>query len=539
MKMIKIYMKLACLTLITGAVLFLSGCKKWVDVNYNPQQLTGSSATPDLIIADAMLNQANSISGDGVLSSWMGHFVYPFTLVADVSVGYNLTNTNYGEGAEAPAARGFKFMDQKAIELGQTFYSGIAKIMIAKIFAEDVDKLNNIPYRQSGNAELYPFPKFEDGKFIYEDVMRVIDTAMTLIKAAEISKNTRINTADIMFHGDKGKWLRFANTLKLRLLVHQANRADRATYINDQMAKINAEGSGFLHAGEDAALNPGFSADRPNPEFSMAGFYQGGQPSFYREGYGANLIAMNYLKQNNDPRLGFFFTIPVLPLPPGAPEAVPQIAPQNYRGNLFGLEFSSFAFPYQGGGYISYIGGATGYTPVTSTSSGVLKGYDMDSWMITSIESMFLQAEAVYRGWIPGDKKQAYLDAVRESFRWLNVGHDSTNPSASDAVFANWYASESGNGNASVSWDHAPDKYKLIMFQKYIALIGINARETWADYRRNGAYPIIPLSVHSSRTRNSIPVRFPYSAYEYKVNAENLNAQGPIDIFTSKIWWMP
>ncbi|MCP2937624.1 SusD/RagB family nutrient-binding outer membrane lipoprotein, partial [Salmonella enterica subsp. enterica serovar Typhimurium] len=67
-----------------------------------------------------------------------------------------------------------------------------------------------------------------------------------------------------MFGGDQTKWVKFANTLKLRLLMHQASRADRAAYVQAEIAKIVAEGSGFLGSGEDAAVNPGFQQDKPN-----------------------------------------------------------------------------------------------------------------------------------------------------------------------------------------------------------------------------------------------------------------------------------
>jgi len=106
-------------------------------------------------------------------------------------------------------------------------------------------------------------------------------------------------------------------------------------------------------------------------------------------------------------------------------------------------------------------------------------------------------------------------------------------------MFTKWYAAESDSGNANVSWDHATDKYKLLMFQKYLALNGIDAKEAWTDYRRNGAYPDIPLSVNPNRTSPVLPIRLPYDETEYKYNPDNVNAQGDINIFTSKIWWMP
>lgn len=540
MQLIIKYKKIVTALLFTSVILSFTGCKKWVDVNYSPQQLGESSATPDIVIAQVLVDQGSRFISDGYLYYWMGYYNFPFPYPGDVTPTYNVTPV-YGVGGQhqASAIRTLRFVDTKAMSLGQTFYAGIAKIMKAKIFCDDVDNFNNIPYRESGDPLHYPYPKYDDAKFIYEDCMLMIDTGINLVKNAIIEKNTRIQYADVMFHGNKNKWIKFANTLKLRSLIHQANRSDRAAYIQTQIAKILAEGSGFLNSGEDAAANPGFTDIKPNYVFQVYGFYAGGYETFARDGMGANIIAMNFLKTNHDPRLAFFYTKPVLPLPPFAPEPYPQESPVEYRGTILGSQIDQAAFPYQGGPYISHMGGATTFEPVTNASSGVMKGYDMDAWILTSVESMFLQAEAIQRGWLPGDAKQAYLDAVRESFRWLNTGKDKSNPSLSDAMFTNWYASEAAASNANVSWEHAPDKYKLLMFQKYMALNGIDAKETWADYRRNGSYPNIPLSIHPDRTSPVMPIRMPYHISEYKYNTENVNAQGDINIFTSKIWWMP
>jgi hypothetical protein len=51
-------------------------------------------------------------------------------------------------------------------------------------------------------------------------------------------------------------------------------------------------------------------------------------------------------------------------------------------------------------------------------------------------------------------------------------------------------------------------------------------------------YPDVPLSSSASRGPN-IPFRLKYPQSEYDLNGANVAAQGNIDQFTSKIWWMP
>lgn len=513
-----------------------SSCKKsWLDVNYNPSELTDSAATPDLILRPLLAGLDWSLNYGDFLYSWMGYWCKPQINVAgDEFSTYNNPSPFWITKPKMDAS----LMEKKAMRTNQTFYAAIAKIIQVIMWSRNVDMLNNLPYTEAFKENIRQ-PKYDDGEFIYEELMKELDLAITMIKEAQLDINIRITKADIMFYGDKLKWIKFANTLKLRLLVHQANRPERAAYISEEISKIINEGSGFLNSGEDAALNPGYTDQEVNAFFYWySKYHPWGSPDQWSVA-SANIVALNFLKETNDPRIAFFYTPVEEELPPGAPEPFSQPGPLTFRGNRYGLSINESNYPYQGVTYVSHIGGTSGFNRVTPASTGILKGYDMDRWVLTSIESLFLQAEAIYRGWLPGDAEQAYLEAVKESFRWLNVGGNSEMPELSDAVFDDWYAEQVTTNNPNVSWQAAPDKYKLLMFQKYMAFNGIEPFEAYVDYRRNGRYPDIPPSVDPSRAADKIPIRSLYDAQEYQNNAENVKAQGEIDIFTSKIWWMP
>lgn len=522
-----------------------AGCKKWMDINHDPNTKTESTITPDQVLPGALTRSSNSVNLNFVsISNWMGYWCVAADLTQDPEEQtYNIGNSSntlrfndfYSNSNE------YQLVAEKALQTGQQFYLAAAMIMKAYNFGLLVDCFNNVPYREAlqgvnGATNInYLLPHYDDAKFIYEDLITQIDSAIQLVKISDVYKNYRFEDADIMFHGNKVKWIKFANTLKLRLLMHQASRPDRASYIQAEINKILAEGSGFLGSGEDAAVNPGFlqtPAEKVNAYYESFGFST--YDNSLRANPRANIIAMNFLKADQDPRLGYFYRPVEASVPPGAPEPYTQPEPSNYRGGQYGLQVNPDDYPYQGYIYLSAPGGITTGGPVTAASSGIFKGYNMDAWILTSVESLFLQAEAIQRGWISGDAKTAYKDAVRESYRWLNVNND---PAAADIAFADWYASQTAN--IRVNWDAATDKYKLLMYQKYMALNGIAPLETWTDYRRNGAYPSIPLSVHPSRTSDVIPIRLLYPQSEYNNNTENVKAQGVISAFTSKIWWMP
>jgi hypothetical protein len=95
-----------------------------------------------------------------------------------------------------------------------------------------------------------------------------------------------------------------------------------------------------------------------------------------------------------------------------------------------------------------------------------------------------------------------------------------------DNPVANW-------ANAGATAD---SRAKFIVYQKYIALIGINPLEAWNDYRRLGVPSNIPLSVNPGRGSRTVPVRLIYPSAEYAVNSSNVQAQGTITGQT-KIFW--
>jgi hypothetical protein len=336
-----------------------------------------------------------------------------------------------------------------------------------------------------------------------------------------------------MFGGDVDKWLKFANTLKLRYLIHQANKADRSSYITAEIGKITASGAGFLGSGEDASVAPAYTADKPNAFYSSFGFnVAGNQATDY---WRANKHAIEQLKLHGDPRLGYFYKPIVTAVPSGAKEPFPTGSPTNYRGNEYGRSIDNSTFPYQIANYVSQVGGVATAGAVTAASTGLVKGYNQRAWILTSVESMFLQAEAIQRGWLPGDKEAAYKAAVRESFRWLNVDKSQ---SAADASFDAWYKAQDENNNASVSYAKASNKLNVLLYQKYMALNGSNHLESWTDYRRNGAYPVLPLSVNVGRTSSVLPVRLRYPQREFDLNTDAVLTAGSDNQFTSKIWWM-
>ncbi|MEP7322005.1 MAG: SusD/RagB family nutrient-binding outer membrane lipoprotein [Saprospiraceae bacterium] len=517
----------------------VSCSKDSLDINKDPNRGVESNMTASVILPQALFNAATRVgTGYGFLGHWLGYWCPPANYSpSGEEQSYNIS-TNFGAGLFSGImdnAYDFEFAEIRAKAANENYYIGISKIMKAFSFTTLVEIYNNIPYSEALKGLEYIRPKYDDGKLVYEQSLIQIDSSITYFKAAKNKGeiNDDIKFRDIMFKGDADAWVRFANSLKLRLLLHQSAKSDRAAYITAELSKITAEGSGFLKSGEDASVSPGFSQDKSNPYYGAYGFTATGTQAtdFWR----ANRFAMELLKLSSDPRLGAFYKKVTNAFPSGGSEPFVQNSPLDYRGNEYGRPIDNSTYPSQTANFVSQIGGIPTAAAVSPGAIGLIKGYDQRLWVMTSVEAAFLQAEAIERGWLPGNKETAYKNAVQESFRWLNIEGSKT---AADAAFTKWYTTQDENNNKAVSYQDADNKLQLVLGQKYLAMNGTNHLEAWTDYRRNNAYPAIPLSINPGRTSTNIPVRLLYPQREYDLNTASVQAQGAVNQFTSKIWWM-
>ncbi len=490
--------KLIYILLLGG--LMLTGCEKdFLDINQNPNDPTAESITPDLILPRALHATASrmAVSYD-FLAGWMGYWARSGTYgPSSEQESYNITNSFQATQWSGwyNILNDFDVMENKANASGQKMYEAIGKTMKTVGFMYLVDMYNNVPYSQAFDLGNAIQPAYDSGQVIYNDLLVQLDEALVLI-SEETGQSTRLATSDIMFGGDQTMWKKFINTMRLKLSIRQSEVPgfDYAA----QMAKITPEG--FLMEGETAAVNPGYVQDnnKQNPFWdNYEESYLGDRIDDYNR---ANNYVLNTLRTSNDIRYQYYFDEAEDPL----------------NGNIY------FGYDY---GFVD----PDPNNPKAANSSGVggpglARSPNQDQWLLTSVESLFLQAEAIQRGWLPGNAEDAYRDAVTESFVWLGV---------TDAVAtANTYLN---SGDAISSWSANADKIKLIITQKYLALVGINNFEPWVDYRRTG-WPAVPLSLAPNRGPN-IPIRLRYPQSEYNYNAPNVEAQNNPNHFTSPVFW--
>lgn len=399
----------------------------------------------------------------------------------------NIFNVAYRD-----ALKQYNVMDQLGPEYD--YYKAISKIMKAFHFQILVDTYGDVPYSEALGRSLNATPKYDDAQTIYEDLIVQLSTAIDLINNAS-DDAVLPETDDIMFGGDMAEWKKLANTVKLRILVRQSDMDGRGTYIQEEINKIVAEGSGFITA--DVTVNPGYlkEVDKQNPMWQSYGQDPAGTDVMNGLATCATPFVLNLLTATNDLRIDRIYEKPStghLGVPQGM------------------LDYDTPVVD-------AYIA-----TKVSNLGPGILKSPDMDAVIFTLAESCFNQAEAALKNYLTDSPKDLYEQGITASFEYLGL----------DAQDAEEYYTQV---MADVNWTMTDDADKLesIITQKWIALNSIDAIQSWFDYTRTGFPSGLPISILASTPDR--PVRLFYPAGEISSNGENVPSQP--NGFTEKVFW--
>jgi len=179
-------------------------------------------------------------------------------------------------------------------------------------------------------------------------------------------------------------------------------------------------------------------------------------------------------------------------------------------------------------------GAASGYLSQNTSYIGpsqIVKGeFNRPMILMTNAEVQFLLAEAKQRygaAITPALTAQNYYEeGVKQSFRLTGT------TAAYGAAAATTLLT---SGIDLADWTASPDKLKAIWMQKWIALTNYSGLEAWSDFRRTN-YPVTPPSLSTSPTQ-ALPLRLFYPQAELASNGANVNAQGTIDAFATRLFW--
>lgn len=493
--------KYLLITSILFALLITASCSDFLDVNTDPNNPT--EVTPELILPVAQNYTANynlgnrrtNHLGNMMMYNWSETFGFSWY---DDEFRYKVTSTFYQalfNDAYTNALKQYSALDNLDDEYAN--YKAISKIMKAYHFQILVDLYGDVPYSEALNRGENATPKYDDAETIYKDLVVQLTDAIKMINdAANNSLSKTPGNDDVMFGGDMTKWKQFANSLKIRII----NRAKASFDVAAELATINAEGSGYITA--DVAVQPGYLNEegKQNPYWRDLGWDVSGTVRLTNDATCATQYVLDYLANTSDPRLDFIYERPS-------------------TGHL-GVEQGVEATSDQTADKVSNIG------------PGILKGSDnhdnpdletgsgMPAIIFTLAESNFNLAELALSGYSVGASAETYYNAgVQASFATLGAS-GATSYLASGGVNVN-YAASAGN------------ELEAIITQKWIALNGIDAIQSWFDYSRTGFPANLPVSAQASTPDR--PVRLLYPTSEITGNPLNIPKQK--DAFNDKIFW--
>ena len=498
--------------------LFASGCTKSLKgLNINPNQPT--VVTPNVVLSAALVGTASDMAGDFInLPCWMGYWSRSGNYVPDVQTEtYNISN-NYANGEWVNMygnLSNYNYIEAQGRASGDPFYIGVSKVMEAFTFSQLVDAFNNVPYSQAFQVATNVTPKYDDAQTIYNMLVADLDSSFIYFDTAKyfyanLATSVQINTDnqyDLVYGSasaagpsDPGTrmalWEQFANTVKLKLLMHQSQISSQQTFIGNEIAATQSYG--FIGAGQGAAVNPGYSAStgKINPFFGN--FYTvTGSTTTTQNYYRADTYGVNFYLNTGDNR-GFYFY-----------SAVGNTIAGNNEGDPNSVPNSS----------------------TSAVGPGLLKGYSQDEWIFSDFEALFLQAEAIQRGWLTGNAQTLYQSAITQSYVYLYSGVQGAGDPVADATA--YYTS----GQVNVDWTASTaNPLQAILTQKWAALNGINWFEAYCDYRRTGI-PTLPITASPTHLQPQIPVRFLYPQSELNTNGANVPQLPQQAQFTAKIFW--
>jgi hypothetical protein len=561
--------KLACL-LIVVSLFGITGCKKYLDVNKNLNDPTRVPVSILLTGAQLQMGHALSTSNDvsNGLSEGLGGYMHQMTTREEAD-NYDIKGNDgiveTGWSKLHAALTDLDVIIKQATEEGRLKYAGIAKILKAYGFSQMVDLWGDIPFSEFNRfKEGIKQPVFDDDAAIYPQLFTLLNEGI-----ADIN-NTAVNPSspgadDVIYGGNTGRWIKAANTIKLKLYTQVRKVQNVATEVTALLANpatlINAKEESFVIPFGTALLtdrHPGFT------EYYATQRTQHVSPWLYEIMKGYNPIYSG----TTDPRIPYYIynQITATGATPNTTEYRDRAFVSIYFGSVGPNRNASqqngisvFGIYPVGGRYDDGLGGVA--TANSGTGAAPQK-------LVTYADRLYLEAELINTGVITGNARDVFSKALTASMAQVDyvvvnfvkpsqtvprlMGADYATPTAAVTTYMNAVLAKYDAGNTSVKLEH-------IITQKWLASLG-SSIDQYTDYRRTG-YPVLfdpqnpamapggrvqpPVngnpfvvpqpSVPVQRT-NNFPLSLPWPQTELDLNG-NAPAQKTPESY--KVFWMP
>lgn len=520
----KIFLHIFILLLITVT---FSACKKTLEEQYNNPEKSSIQSIPTFFTA--------FLNNDRIRPAYwnMRTFLLPHPATYSQTASFYNTNDvyrqidsytgQYWSDFYFPAGNGsgpmalYRQMEttykalSAADQASQKVFMQAAKIALIDQAAQLVDLWGDIPYSETGSLETSSTiknPNFDDQKALYTLFISDLDACATYFATATTTPS--FTKQDILLAGNADRWRRYANSLRLRLLM-------RISYVDEGTAKTavaamlaNSTQYPLLDGGNVGAYSPSTSdvllqpltTNNDNLNSALTEIN-----SFYATDYLLNTV----LLPANDPR------IPVLYDKYGKTVNSVFVPNKTYR-----------AMP------ISYTGAQTdtAYTSYSILDSATfLQNKNLPGIVFTAAETNFLKAEAFER-WGGGTASTAYATAITQSvyfYYYLNGLGKGTTVTPADVTTFLTAANVAYTGSST-------EKLAKIWTQKWAHFGFLQSKQAWAELRRT-KYPVLTFSTAGKLNGYETPPnRLQYPTVESAYNSNYSKVQSK-DTRLTKIFW--
>ncbi|HEY8690270.1 MAG TPA: SusD/RagB family nutrient-binding outer membrane lipoprotein [Chitinophagaceae bacterium] len=463
------------------AIILMGSCKKYIDINTDPTTATsvdgkllfGYAVTywnenrdaGDIYIPLALASQTIASGGN---YGWGADNIYkisPTSLGNTWTFYYQRIGNNLQLAIKAFQAAGNKnAVAQSQIVLAQLVYE------LAVIFGD-------VPYSEAWNSSI-PYPKYDAQKDVFESILKLLDGALA---SMDVNNGLKISDYDPYYAGDISKWIKLANSIKLRILMTMVD-ADptKATAIGQLVSNptimINSAADNWIWKYLPTKANE-------NPKFRLLESFSGGKNIFFF----ANKNVFDYMNPS-DPRIPKYFE--------KGPSAATYIAVNSEQEA----------------------------DATTSIISNYLYRIDAPSYLYTYQEILFFEAEAYARGLgVTKDLAKAqllYNQGLSAAFTLYGA-----DPAASSTYLATQLP------NLST----IADPVKEIHLQQWIDLMD-RPIEAFTQWRRSGsAGAEVPvLTIPPGAPAGGLFRRYEYPDVERTANP---NIPTPIPPYNLKTWF--
>ena len=513
-----------------AAILSFSACtKNFEELNDNPIGVSQEDLKADYQHIGAFFPQIQQMIYCNFNWGWGTN--WPFQIMqnlnADIFSGYmmtptpfasNINNTTYAlvDGWNGSAwDYTYSYMMPGVLEVEKLtadefqHFGAVAKILKVLAISRLSDLYGPVIYTHYGESRTGgTFDSQQEAYYAFEADLANAAQVLTEFVAAN-GDATPFADFDQFFGGDYKQWIKFANSLRLRLAMRMA-------LVDPTKAKTEAEAAvaqtyGVFTNGDLAAVSgQGYT----HPLAAISGGWNDIE---------MNAVIETIMKGYSDPRMGKYFQ--------SATDQRAKDAGYTYKGIRQGIALTDKA---------NYVGHSL--LNIASETPAVL---------MTAAEVFFLRAEGALRGWNMGGTAQDFYEAgVNESFsQW---GVSSAAYLSSDAVQANYVdVVTPGNSiaalnNVSPRWDDAADfdtKLAKIAIQKWLAIFP-EGGEAWAEQRRLNYPKLFPVMENYSQgvisTTEGVK-RLNFSVTEKSNNptgySEAVQMLGGADTGATPLWW--